>query len=142
MKIANDIRALIEDDAKHLTEAFLSGEISPGETGTVSLSDHWTEEGIHRFAVSIIQYQLDNKSLAFILPFLGTMKWLSLAEACVYSRKSRNTLLELIKTGKIYGTKPEGSGDYVVDRESIDQFYFTNKHERELHLKRIGRIPV
>lgn len=135
MKLANDIKSLLEDDAKHLTEAMLIGEISPGNNA--SLAEHYTPQQIQQLTAELIQYQLDNKSLSLILPFLGTMKWLSLAEACLYARKSRNTLLKLISQNDIYGTKPDGSGDYIIDRESIDGYY--NREREKLQAALIKR---
>jgi len=130
MKLASDISSLIEDDIRKLTEAFCTGEISiPG------LGDIFRHESVlQRLAADIIRYQLESRMLSLVLPYLSTLKWLSMQEACFYSRKSRNTLLELIKTGTIYGTKPEGSGDYVVDRESIDSYYSDDRNKRRLHL--------
>jgi excisionase family DNA binding protein len=131
MKIGTDIRSLIEDDAKHLMEALLSGELSPGNNA--SLAEHYNPQQLQQLTAEIIQYQLDNKSLALILPFLWTMKWLSLAEACVYARKSRNTLLKLIEEGRISGSRPEGSGEFIIDRESIDAYY--NAEQDKLRMK-------
>ena len=136
MKISNDIKSLIEDDVKHLTDAFLTGEIS---VDSISLADKFNPDLLHKFSADIIKYQLEKKILSSLIPYLSTMKWLSLQEACIYARKSRNTILELIKTGKIYGTKPEGMGDYVVDRESIDKFFDIERNERRLHLTNIRR---
>lgn len=120
LKISKDIRTLIEGDSKQLTEMFLSGEISAGQ---LSLGEFYSPQEISQFSTAIMQHQLESKSLALILPYLCSMKWLSLQEACIYARKSRNTILKLISQNDIYGTKPEGSGDYIVDRESIDGYY-------------------
>lgn len=119
MKIANDIKIIFEDDAKRLTEAFMTGEI-PVPSADSSNPSYMSN--LHEIASDILRFQLDSKMLSLIIPFLGTMKWLSLDEACLYARKSRNTILDLIKEGKIYGTKAEG-GEWIVDRESIDAYY-------------------
>lgn len=74
------------------------------------------------------------------IPYIQSMKWLRLREACIYSRRSRNTILEWIKCGNIYGAKPEGSGEYIIDRESIDNYYNSLKKEREIRLSRIRRV--
>lgn len=136
-QLSSDIKSIIEDEAKSLTSAFITGDISPA--GGFTMTNYFSEQEIHLFTAAIIQHQLDRKCLSLVLPFLSTMKWLSMQEACIYSRKSRNTLLELIKTGKIYGTKPEGLGDYVVDRGSIDDFFNIARTEQMIHLAKIKR---
>ena len=137
MKIANDIRSIFEDDAKKLTEAFLTGEIK------APLSEMADQSDVHAFAADILRFQFDSSMLSLIIPFLGTMKWLSLDEACIYARKSRNTILELIikgdkKGNMIYGTKG-GGGEWIVDRESIDAYYNEERlalQEKLRHLRR------
>jgi excisionase family DNA binding protein len=116
MKIGTDIKKVIEDDIKHLTEAFLTCEISLPDSSQMSDLSYFS------LASDIIRYQLQIRMLSLIIPFLGSMKWLTLAEACIYARKSRNTLLDLIKEGRIYGTKAEG-GEWIIDRETIDAHY-------------------
>ncbi|MDO8282718.1 MAG: hypothetical protein Q7U10_08900 [Thermodesulfovibrionia bacterium] len=60
---------------------------------------------------------------------LASMKWLTMKEAIIYSRKSKNTLLKYIMKNLIYGDQVEG-GDWIVDRESIDRFYNTRNADR------------
>jgi excisionase family DNA binding protein len=124
MRVPSDIRTSIEDDVKKLTEAFCTGEIS---VDGMPLSDDFGEGLLHGLAADIIRYQLESRMLSLVLPYLSTFKWLSMQEACLYSRKSRKTLLKLIEEMKIYGTRPDGSGEYVIDRESIDAYYNEEK---------------
>ena len=63
---------------------------------------------------------------------LQTIRWLTLAEACLYSRRSNNTLKKLIRENQIYGTKK--GGEWIVDRESIDAFYNADRDEMRIKL--------
>jgi len=145
MKIGTDIKKVIEDDIKHLTEAFLTGEISMPNLSNLSslsyeshLSSPSYESRIQTLASDILRFQLESKMFSLIIPYLSTMKWLSLDEACVYARKSRNTMLDLVKEGKIYGTKAEG-GEWIVDRESIDVYYNEERLALQEKLKHLRR---
>lgn len=73
---------------------------------------------------------------------MGAMKWLTLREACLYARRSRNTVLSWIKDHNIYGTKPDGSGDWLVDRESIDKFLGIARDERRIRQAEARRDPA
>lgn len=66
---------------------------------------------------------------------LKTVKWLTLQEAAIYSRRSINTIKKLIAEGIIYGTKR--GGEWVVDRESIDAYF--NEDRDEMRIKLSGR---
>ena len=48
-------------------------------------------------------------------------KWLTMEEAVVYAKTSMRKLRTWVDEGYIYGFKR--TGRYVVDRESIDQWY-------------------
>ena len=61
---------------------------------------------------------------------LATMKWLKFAEALIYSRKSKNTLKSDIMEGNIYGFQEAQGKGWIVDRESIDRFYETDRRRR------------
>lgn len=132
MKLASDIKILLEEDVKKLTEAFLTGEIK------LPLPEMADQADVHSLSADIIRFQLEGRMASAILPYLSTMKWLSLDEACIYSRKSRNTMLDLIKEGKIYGTKAEG-GEWIVDRESIDAYYNEERLALQEKLKHLRR---
>ena len=55
-----------------------------------------------------------------------TKKWLTLEEAKDYARvKSRNTIMEWVNAGYIYGFKRSGS--WIIDRESIDDWYSSER---------------
>ena len=51
-------------------------------------------------------------------------RWLDVAGAKKYASMCDKKLLELVKTGKIYGTKK--GGKWIIDRHSIDNYYFRN----------------
>lgn len=69
----------------------------------------------------------------------GEKKGDSLAEVCLYARKSKNTLLKLISQNEIYGTKPDNSGDYIIDRESIDGYYNRERDNIRVTLEQVRR---
>ena len=48
-------------------------------------------------------------------------KWLTFEEACGYAKVSPNTLRKWINKGLIYASKT--TGDWRVDRQSIDDFF-------------------
>ena len=48
-------------------------------------------------------------------------RWLKFSSACKYADISPNTLRKWINKGLIYGTKT--TGEWRVDRESIDDFF-------------------
>ena len=47
-------------------------------------------------------------------------KWLSVKRACLYADVSPNTMRRWINEGLVYASKT--TGEYRVDRESIDDF--------------------
>lgn len=51
---------------------------------------------------------------------LKTARWITLAEAAAYSRKSAKTILRWIDEGMIRGIN---RGEWIIDRESIDAFF-------------------
>jgi hypothetical protein len=54
-------------------------------------------------------------------------RWLSLREAMGYAKvKSVNTIKSWINEGYIYGFKR--SGEWIIDRESIDDWYQSEKY--------------
>ena len=48
-------------------------------------------------------------------------RWLLFSEAMVYARASKNTLVAMIKDGRIRATKR--GGNWIVDKNSIDEYY-------------------
>ena len=53
-------------------------------------------------------------------------RWLTLREAMKYARvKSPNTMKKWIEEGYLYGFKR--SGEWIVDRDSIDDWYSSEK---------------
>jgi excisionase family DNA binding protein len=50
-----------------------------------------------------------------------TQRWLTMQEACSYSKMSKNTLMECIATGNIKACKKRGK--WIVDRLSVDEYY-------------------
>jgi hypothetical protein len=57
----------------------------------------------------------------------NSSRWLSLREAMEYAKvKSVNTIKHWINEGYIYGFKR--SGEWIIDRESIDDWYESEKY--------------
>lgn len=52
-------------------------------------------------------------------------RWLTFAEAVKYSRRGKEWLLQKLKTGEIYGYLEKGK--WIVDKQSIDDYYLQNK---------------
>ena len=50
-------------------------------------------------------------------------RWLTKEEAINYAKVSWNTLKKWIRQGHIYGFRRSGKGCWIIDRQSIDQFY-------------------
>ena len=50
-----------------------------------------------------------------------SQRWLSMSEACIYSKMSKNTLMLCINDGEIQAVKRRGK--WIVDRLSIDSYY-------------------
>lgn len=70
----------------------------------------------------LIAKQVKSNVLASCAP----RRWLTLQEAMDYSRvKSVNTIKKWIDEGYIYGHKR--SGQWIVDRESIDDWFLSEK---------------
>jgi len=68
-----------------------------------------------------------------------SQRWLTVREACLYSKMCRNTLMHFIDSGEIKASKKQGK--WIVDRLSIDAFY--EDRETEILLKDIaGRIGL
>ena len=61
-----------------------------------------------------------------ILATLSPGRWLTLSEAMAYAKvKSPNTIKKWINEGYIYAHKR--SGEWIVDRESIDDWFLSEK---------------
>lgn len=58
-------------------------------------------------------------------PHAFTSPWLTVPEAEVYAKVKRATLLRWVDEGLIYGFKR--TGDWIIDRQSIDDYYNTEK---------------
>lgn len=57
-------------------------------------------------------------------------RWLTMAEAKEYAKvRSINTIKKWVNEGKIYGRPRSGRGDWIIDRNSIDEFYLEEKIE-------------
>jgi len=50
-----------------------------------------------------------------------SQRWLTISEACQYSKMSKNTLKSVIDSGGIFASKR--GGKWIVDRTSIDKYY-------------------
>ncbi|MBI5193256.1 MAG: helix-turn-helix domain-containing protein [Nitrospirae bacterium] len=67
---------------------------------------------------------------------INTAKWLSLEHACIYmTGLSENTVLKHIREGDIYGIRK--GGKWVIDRESIDEYYNTERAAERILFERI-----
>ena len=56
-----------------------------------------------------------------VMENFNVSRWLTIKEACQYGKIKRDTLMKWIDEGYIYGSKR--SGKWIVDRQSIDDFY-------------------
>ncbi|MCE5333297.1 MAG: helix-turn-helix domain-containing protein [Desulfobacteraceae bacterium] len=68
----------------------------------------------------------------------SALKWLTMREACLYARLSRNTMKKYINAGYFSGEVAD-SGQWRVDRESIDA-YFGQTRQKALALLREMRV--
>lgn len=50
-------------------------------------------------------------------------RWLSMTKACEYSSKSKNWLRERLEDGDIYGYRENPKGNWVIDKNSIDDYF-------------------
>jgi excisionase family DNA binding protein len=50
-----------------------------------------------------------------------SQRWLTVKEACLYSKMSKNTLMECIMSNEIKACKKRGK--WIIDRLSIDIYY-------------------
>lgn len=46
--------------------------------------------------------------------------WHTLAEAVAYSRRSRNAVLEALKTGELRGHQAKPGGSWTIHRDALD----------------------
>ena len=130
--LAKDIKDLVEKDAHKLAEALVNGSILAGEK---ALSEYLTDEEIDTLVLRILRFSIDNRLLSIYIHALGSMRWLTTFEACLYSRKSLTTLKSWAEDGKIYGGPPTDGGDWVWDRVSIDDFFNTKRDERRIKVQ-------
>ena len=57
-------------------------------------------------------------------------RWLTMQEAKDYAKvKSLNTIKKWVNEGLIYGRRRSAKGDWIIDRDSIDEFYLEEKIE-------------
>jgi hypothetical protein len=57
---------------------------------------------------------------------LTIRRWLKLSAAVQYSGMGKTALLDLLRSGNIRGYQANGRGDWIIDRESIDQYHLGN----------------
>lgn len=113
----------------------MKGDILAGEK---VLSEYLSDEEIDFLVLRILRFSLDNRLLSTHIHALGSMRWLTMFEACLYSRKSVTTLKKWVEEGKIYGGPPEDGGDWILDRISIDDFYEARREERRVKRQGAG----
>jgi hypothetical protein len=117
--ILGDLNAAVMADIAQLTRATLNGDISLPDGRSLTDPGPLSEGDVHAFVKELIGYMLENQSLAALMSALGSMTWLTLAEAMLYSRvKDRKTIRKLLDDGIIYGS--DALGDWRVERKSID----------------------
>lgn len=76
--------------------------------------------------ITLLSQAIAQEVLARIGSGSSPGRWLTLREAMEYARvKSRTTMLHWINEGYVYAFKR--SGDWIVDRQSIDDWYLSEK---------------
>jgi len=65
------------------------------------------------------------EELKRIIPIEPIGRWLTMAEATEYAKIKSKTMLKWIKKGYIYAFKR--SGQWIIDRQSIDDWYLSDK---------------
>ena len=64
-------------------------------------------------------------------------RWFSLSTACFYAGLGEKTLLRLIMSGDIYGTRP--GGKWIIDRLSIDEYFLRDEKQVKKVLAQISQ---
>lgn len=66
---------------------------------------------------------MDNKTILEKIDCLISIsqRWLTIKEACLYAKMSKNTLMKCVRCDEIKATKR--GGKWIVDRQSIDAYY-------------------
>jgi len=54
-------------------------------------------------------------------PSLSGRRWMSLSEVEEYASMCSKTLLKLVSTGEVYGTRKKGK--WYIDRDSVDAYF-------------------
>ena len=83
---------------------------------------HLTHENIESLAELVAEKILSQSRLN-----QTASRWLKVKEAAEYAKVSRRKLMTWIDEGYIYGFKR--TGEWIVDRESIDQWYSSERIE-------------
>ncbi len=79
-----------------------------------------THDNIEALAVMVAKKVMEEVQVAETKP-----RWLTLEEAADYARASVKKMRTWIEQGYIYGFRR--TGKYVIDRESIDKWYNSEK---------------
>jgi len=133
LSVSSDIRDQVDRDAGLLVSAIRRGDIRAGDK---VLIEYLTDAEVELLVLRILRFAMTEKLLSVYIHALSSMKWLTMAEACMYSRKSPNTLKAWADDSRIYGTPAGESGSWIFDRESIDSFFNGPRDERRLELER------
>jgi len=133
LNVADDIKGQVDRDANILATALKRGDIRAGEK---VLSEYLTDDEVESLVMRILRFAMTEKVLSVYIHALSSMRWLTLQEACLYSRKSMRTIKAWASDGKIYGHQAQKAGDWIFDRESIDSFFNGPREERRLELER------
>lgn len=81
---------------------------------------HIPHENIKEIALIVARQVIESVRLESSRP-----KWLTIEEAAEYAKASKNKIQAWIDEGYIYGFKR--TGKWIVDRESIDNWYSSEK---------------
>jgi len=65
------------------------------------------------------------EELKRIIPIEPIGRWLNMAEATEYAKIKSKTMKKWLDEGYIYGFKR--SGQWIIDRQSIDDWYLSDK---------------
>lgn len=82
---------------------------------------------MNRIEINTVAEQI----LSVVMAGLHLSRWLTIAEACQYSKVKRETLMKWIDEGHVYASKT--SGKWIIDRTSIDDYF--NKDRLQLIIK-------
>jgi excisionase family DNA binding protein len=72
------------------------------------------------------------------VPTTSPTRWLTIAEAAIYARRSEQAIRSWIHGGGLRASKPDAN--YLIDRQTLDEFLI--RHERVVGPYRVGTRPA